>query len=1521
MQRVRQKFDSNEDEEELLRLQEEFLTTKQRPAATVVRRPQPPVASQPIRDVISLDAPPDLEDVPAAAPKPKGKGKSLFATRRELEERENAAAAMEAGDVGDTQGPAVKRVVDFDSHFGNVMGGVTEKDVVKLDFTIGGGGTWRHIPPPTGFPEPVHRSVFQRMHMQKKQEESISKEAPSRPTPGTAPLYHEIHEENVKKLSEMSEADINEARAQLLHSLDPNLLEKLMQRKPVTERGPNEDAKVDVNFHSSRSSHHGEERHVHFQDDAVEIIGESFGGDIGEGVVVDTDLAVDGIKEDGPLLRHPPITTQEESIDVDGPDADADAQEDDDPLVMKAKYYADVPAEHDKLEWMGIKLPHSNPSTPSQPQFAHSDLHPVAHLRFDFVGTILDQAAAVPVHKGLHHHGEDPDLAGYTLPELFHLMRSQVPSQRVIALNTVARVLAKVGRGEYPQRQGTEIATYLTSDKTRAVAYLRSALDDRNVAVVVAAVGALAAWLVEGDEEEREGEEGLGGGWEWRWREKGDVVDRGYEGVWMTPRSLNGGKVQAGGGVTKKFGLDIVDQKKIDEDNNDDDDDGESGSKAEDYADDTIEAHAKLAQKDLIAALLRMQILPRLRYLLENLAGSEDGNLDHWTLGLVVCILLRIVRGSKAACDELVAKSPRLIELVWKWGVVGAQWPIVEEREGEMDGEGSKLHADRRKTKRTEKKWPSVVVVRFLRTLTQSSRDVARDVCVGKGLADDLLRFVIMSPSSMPAGPARSRAYALQVEVLRTYRTLAAYGLFCHVLADIFVAVPGWLADAEAGYEHDEDAGWIARRTVAVMGLLEVYAHAAADMHRMEPEHDICWAQPVSYVGSVVGAVGGWIEGMQGAESSLRVAVLASALGYVGAWCRYLDANPPPGGETEVIGIWEMLRGAFHEDVLNRIVRAVEDMEAEPLMDTSTWELENLAGAYHPEVRRMMERRADEAVLVDLLLRMMQVAGAFGRLPIKAVENEAKGVVTSDAIMKALQVLQRRGASPMRYWTSILDRPKNHLLWTWANATKTLGLVDVPSFPRNMWIRTATELMTRLQPGDEWLVKWLLDNVVLDEKVVGEWFLQLFPGQRPALPLGALKDILELFYRAVVGSDGQIAHSKGLCMHDGRDVGSLMADYSPVPKKAFVTGLPLSPSWVFTPIDELYNADHSEVLRELPDGYQAKEEEIVVSTLEVAKVLCNHVGEGLALAALDPAAVTVALMKVFMIGEKNKDDGGWGGAGEEVFRDQRVDRLVAWWLDRYSAGNVGATSLESSATPLEPSANPLLPLESAWLASSRYTRTTTTPFYQFYQDFSAQYAAVSFGGTSFARLLLPVLSTSYPSDYKHLIWNDLFDVLQTIRLDVEDVPCVEPGGRGVAAFLYPHETNTAVLRFYLRAVLEGKARKEGRQGVGKGALYWIAVHHLSELCFEGAGTSTMVGSIAREVAVMMCSRGSNEVVGDWVRYQGVVEGNIVMPPECYGVARRDAEEVRRRMRVLMGLIGEGGKFDRLVDKVKDVLDL
>lgn len=71
----------------------------------------------------------------------------------------------------------------------------------------------------------------------------------------------------------------------------------------------------------------------------------------------------------------------------------------------------------------------------------------VARWRFDLHGTRLSegQMRTLPTHRGLHHHGVEPDIAGYTLGDLLLLARSSFVGQRAIAMNVLAGAIRKYG--------------------------------------------------------------------------------------------------------------------------------------------------------------------------------------------------------------------------------------------------------------------------------------------------------------------------------------------------------------------------------------------------------------------------------------------------------------------------------------------------------------------------------------------------------------------------------------------------------------------------------------------------------------------------------------------------------------------------------------------------------------------------------------------------------------------------------------------------------------------------------------------------------------------------------------------------------------------------------------------------------------------------------------------------------------------------------------------------------------------
>lgn len=103
------------------------------------------------------------------------------------------------------------------------------------------------------------------------------------------------------------------------------------------------------------------------------------------------------------------------------------------PQAIRQQYFKNEPEKlPSSLEWM-TEEPHSSRGQSQDP-------------RFDFEGNVfgclIDDDTQTRL-SGLHHHGKDQNMPGYSAEELLHLARSTMPSQRVLALQTLARIMTQ----------------------------------------------------------------------------------------------------------------------------------------------------------------------------------------------------------------------------------------------------------------------------------------------------------------------------------------------------------------------------------------------------------------------------------------------------------------------------------------------------------------------------------------------------------------------------------------------------------------------------------------------------------------------------------------------------------------------------------------------------------------------------------------------------------------------------------------------------------------------------------------------------------------------------------------------------------------------------------------------------------------------------------------------------------------------------------------------------------------------
>ncbi|KAJ2498113.1 hypothetical protein GGH96_004594 [Coemansia sp. RSA 1972] len=117
-------------------------------------------------------------------------------------------------------------------------------------------------------------------------------------------------------------------------------------------------------------------------------------------------------------------------------------------------------------------------------------------VRFAFDGQIMgEEQSDVPTSAGLHHHGDDPDKPGYTIPELLHLSRSTVPAQRSVAMTTLGNIIHKVNTGVWDPAQAAQVYTSLLDWQTEL--YFVHGILDTNKTSRAKSVISLWTWVVE----------------------------------------------------------------------------------------------------------------------------------------------------------------------------------------------------------------------------------------------------------------------------------------------------------------------------------------------------------------------------------------------------------------------------------------------------------------------------------------------------------------------------------------------------------------------------------------------------------------------------------------------------------------------------------------------------------------------------------------------------------------------------------------------------------------------------------------------------------------------------------------------------------------------------------------------------------------------------------------------------------------------------------------------------------------
>lgn len=270
-----------------------------------------------------------------------------------------------------------------------------------------------------------------------------------------------IDEENQQRLAQMSDDEIQRERQELMAGLSPSLIERLLKKTNVNA------TQQDVRPDSSEEKQGDREtsprpKHVSSQSSESPATASSNGPDPH---LSDTDAA----PTNSPADLHPASSPSKSpttalppppAIHFPQPTAPPDLDPSDPSFLsnLYQKYFPTLPADPSKLAWMAPIPSENSAADQDSPYFPLQESLPASSIRFDFRGDLLPPRTArqIPVTKGLHHHGEAAEAAGYTIPELARLARSRFPAQRSVAFQTLGRILYKLGSGVFGD-EGNEL--------------------------------------------------------------------------------------------------------------------------------------------------------------------------------------------------------------------------------------------------------------------------------------------------------------------------------------------------------------------------------------------------------------------------------------------------------------------------------------------------------------------------------------------------------------------------------------------------------------------------------------------------------------------------------------------------------------------------------------------------------------------------------------------------------------------------------------------------------------------------------------------------------------------------------------------------------------------------------------------------------------------------------------------------------------------------------------------------------
>uniref|UniRef100_A0A3P8UL54 RNA polymerase II associated protein 1 n=1 Tax=Cynoglossus semilaevis TaxID=244447 RepID=A0A3P8UL54_CYNSE len=775
-----------------------------------------------------------------------------------------------------------------------------------------------------------------------------------------------IHMENQARLQAMSQSDILEEQNKLSSQLDPRLVEFIRSRKIQS---------VSSSTCSSKPSEKTGDKDTPGSRTTVTLSRNS------------EEMDMDGVEREEEERKEVTSSIAEDNL----------------PVKPQKDWVHMDKLEPEKLEWMRDLPPPRRKGTKEAMQ-----------ARFDFTGRLIQPSEDLPTHLGLHHHGEEPERAGYSLQELFLLSRSQLIQQRSLALSTLANILSKARAGEYqPVLKGSVTSTLLDAG---LIFLLRFAMDDSVEGVMSSAVHTLKALLVCPEDEE--------------------CLDCTFS--WF-------------------HGLASFPLLPFAQDEEDEEDEGLEESLKETVKEkEERKSDHDVAQQDVVKGILKMKLLPRLRYILEVMRPSPRVVLD------ILNILTRIARHSSSSATQ-VLDCPRLMETVMSEFLPTSWTPSASSLPQSVYG------------------LPQAGAMKLLRVLASSGRHACARLLNSLKVRERLSCLLSAELSELLLEP--TEALRLSTEAYRMWAVAAGYGQACNLYIDLYPALVTSLQTVPRVLDpSDHLLPLQLQRVLALLSLLTQVTHTAGNHQELQadmvssqaeerpPPPSVSWGHVTGLYPSLLGHLKGLLKNLDHPVQK------DSSLTLIPAYLIYLDAY-------------------YHHLSRQNCFKPVETLQ-----DLEQLTSDVLLPLFSHRVVQDLMRNLRSCSVVCAVKSGHHGSETISSLH-KGLSKKFSGVLLSEPVIGYLCCCS--GATPTHSHTRAwLLRHEHHLLYLLLQLAHRLVPNDKEVAKHaSLYHQVALLLLSWLLPGSEYMAHELLSTIIFSKDFISEGH----SGGPEALELGELR--------------------------------------------------------------------------------------------------------------------------------------------------------------------------------------------------------------------------------------------------------------------------------------------------------------------------------------------------------------------------------------------------------------------------------